>query len=164
MCCTLASYQILPIISDRRYLEMQHVLVSIKSSESDESYAECCLSLSKFISYRATSHLCPLTHQGLEVGELDISCQVYIPGMEEDPRERRGTSYDLDSEFIYTEIDVAAPRMVPSSASSSSRLRFQASIDDPTSVSSSSRLGREVVNGINGQLGRVCVWVVLQGE
>ena len=33
--------------------------------------AECCLSLNKFISSRAISHLCPLTHQGLEVGELE---------------------------------------------------------------------------------------------
>lgn len=32
--------QICPIIADPDYLELQHILVSLKSKESDESYGE----------------------------------------------------------------------------------------------------------------------------
>lgn len=35
------SLQLTPIISDPEYLLDQHILISIKSSDSDESYGKC---------------------------------------------------------------------------------------------------------------------------
>ncbi|NXT82126.1 SHIP1 phosphatase, partial [Zapornia atra] len=57
-----------PIISDPEYLLDQHILISIKSSDSDESYGEGCIALR----IEATESLVPihtvLTHHGENTG------------------------------------------------------------------------------------------------
>ncbi|XP_066475539.1 phosphatidylinositol 3,4,5-trisphosphate 5-phosphatase 1 isoform X2 [Tiliqua scincoides] len=57
-----------PIISDPEYLLDQHILISIKSSDSDESYGEGCIALQS----GATESLVPirtvLTHHGEKTG------------------------------------------------------------------------------------------------
>ncbi|KFO82133.1 Phosphatidylinositol 3,4,5-trisphosphate 5-phosphatase 1, partial [Cuculus canorus] len=57
-----------PIISDPEYLLDQHILISIKSSDSDESYGEGCIALR----IEATESLAPihtvLTHHGEKTG------------------------------------------------------------------------------------------------
>uniref|UniRef100_A0A674I2H5 phosphatidylinositol-3,4,5-trisphosphate 5-phosphatase n=1 Tax=Terrapene triunguis TaxID=2587831 RepID=A0A674I2H5_9SAUR len=57
-----------PIISDPEYLLDQHILISIKSSDSDESYGEGCIALR----IEATESLVPfhtvLTHHGERTG------------------------------------------------------------------------------------------------
>ncbi|XP_014377739.1 phosphatidylinositol 3,4,5-trisphosphate 5-phosphatase 1 isoform X1 [Alligator sinensis] len=57
-----------PIISDPEYLLDQHILISIKSSDSDESYGEGCIALRR----EATESLVPfhtvLTHHGEKTG------------------------------------------------------------------------------------------------
>ncbi|NXO72847.1 SHIP1 phosphatase, partial [Phainopepla nitens] len=57
-----------PIISDPEYLLDQHILISIKSSDSDESYGEGCIALRT----EATASLAPihtvLTHHGEKTG------------------------------------------------------------------------------------------------
>ncbi|NXN99182.1 SHIP1 phosphatase, partial [Rhinopomastus cyanomelas] len=57
-----------PIISDPEYLLDQHILISIKSSDSDESYGEGCIALR----IEATEALVPihteLTHHGEKTG------------------------------------------------------------------------------------------------
>ncbi|NXS11879.1 SHIP1 phosphatase, partial [Neodrepanis coruscans] len=57
-----------PIISDPEYLLDQHILISIKSSDSDESYGEGCIALR----IEATEALAPihtvLTHHGEKTG------------------------------------------------------------------------------------------------
>ncbi|XP_062438338.1 phosphatidylinositol 3,4,5-trisphosphate 5-phosphatase 1 isoform X3 [Rhea pennata] len=57
-----------PIISDPEYLLDQHILISIKSSDSDESYGEGCIALR----IEATESLVPihtiLTHHGEKTG------------------------------------------------------------------------------------------------
>lgn len=62
------SLQLTPIISDPEYLLDQHILISIKSSDSDESYGEGCIALR----IEATESLAPihtvLTHHGEKTG------------------------------------------------------------------------------------------------
>ncbi|NXE38730.1 SHIP1 phosphatase, partial [Ptilorrhoa leucosticta] len=59
-----------PIISDPEYLLDQHILISIKSSDSDESYGEGCIALR----IEATESLAPihtvLTHHGEKTGDF----------------------------------------------------------------------------------------------
>ncbi|XP_051855239.1 phosphatidylinositol 3,4,5-trisphosphate 5-phosphatase 1 isoform X3 [Antechinus flavipes] len=59
-----------PIISDPEYLLDQHILISIKSSDSDESYGEGCIALRS----EATESLVPiyttLTHHGEMMGHF----------------------------------------------------------------------------------------------
>uniref|UniRef100_A0A8C3XN54 phosphatidylinositol-3,4,5-trisphosphate 5-phosphatase n=2 Tax=Chelydra serpentina TaxID=8475 RepID=A0A8C3XN54_CHESE len=67
-----------PIISDPEYLLDQHILISIKSSDSDESYGEGCIALR----IEATESLVPfytvLTHHGERTGVFqgDIKLQT----------------------------------------------------------------------------------------
>ncbi|XP_048362861.1 phosphatidylinositol 3,4,5-trisphosphate 5-phosphatase 1 [Sphaerodactylus townsendi] len=61
-----------PIISDPEYLLDQHILISIKSSDSDESYGEGCIALAPRRRLQATESLVPieamLTHHGEKTG------------------------------------------------------------------------------------------------
>ncbi|KAM9127814.1 phosphatidylinositol 3,4,5-trisphosphate 5-phosphatase 1 isoform 3-T3 [Pangshura tecta] len=65
---TEALPKLTPIISDPEYLLDQHILISIKSSDSDESYGEGCIALR----IEATESLVPfhtvLTHHGERTG------------------------------------------------------------------------------------------------
>uniref|UniRef100_G3VUI8 phosphatidylinositol-3,4,5-trisphosphate 5-phosphatase n=1 Tax=Sarcophilus harrisii TaxID=9305 RepID=G3VUI8_SARHA len=88
-----------PIISDPEYLLDQHILISIKSSDSDESYGEGCIALRS----EATESLVPiytaLTHHGEMMGHF--RGEIKLQTSQGKKRERL---YD----FVKTERDEAA--------------------------------------------------------
>lgn len=59
-----------PIISDPEYLLDQHILVSIKSSDSDESYGEGCIALRLEATETPLPIYTPLTHHGEMMGHF----------------------------------------------------------------------------------------------
>uniref|UniRef100_A0A8C3XF28 phosphatidylinositol-3,4,5-trisphosphate 5-phosphatase n=1 Tax=Cyanoderma ruficeps TaxID=181631 RepID=A0A8C3XF28_9PASS len=73
------SLQLTPIISDPEYLLDQHILISIKSSDSDESYGEGCIALRM----EATESLAPihtvLTHHGEKTGIFQGEIKLQTP-------------------------------------------------------------------------------------
>ncbi|XP_072496627.1 phosphatidylinositol 3,4,5-trisphosphate 5-phosphatase 1 isoform X1 [Notamacropus eugenii] len=88
-----------PIISDPEYLLDQHILISIKSSDSDESYGEGCIALRS----EATESLVPiytaLTHHGEMMGHF--RGEIKLQTSQGKKRERL---YD----FVKTERDEAS--------------------------------------------------------
>ncbi|KAM7245742.1 hypothetical protein CapIbe_002040 [Capra ibex] len=67
-----------PIISDPEYLLDQHILISIKSSDSDESYGEGCIALRLEATETQLPIYTPLTHHGEMTGHFrgDIKLQT----------------------------------------------------------------------------------------
>ncbi|XP_071798602.1 phosphatidylinositol 3,4,5-trisphosphate 5-phosphatase 1-like [Asterias amurensis] len=65
-----------PLLSDYDYLEEQHILVAIKSSESEESYGEFVVSLRDKISSIPISFFAVLTHQGHKTGDITGALHV----------------------------------------------------------------------------------------
>ncbi|XP_012580630.1 PREDICTED: phosphatidylinositol 3,4,5-trisphosphate 5-phosphatase 1 [Condylura cristata] len=59
-----------PIISDPEYLLDQHILISIKSSDSDESYGEGCIALRLEATETQVPIYTPLTHHGELTGHF----------------------------------------------------------------------------------------------
>ncbi|XP_006866867.1 PREDICTED: phosphatidylinositol 3,4,5-trisphosphate 5-phosphatase 1 [Chrysochloris asiatica] len=59
-----------PIISDPEYLLDQHILISIKSSDSDESYGEGCIALRLEATETQFPIYTPLTHHGEMMGHF----------------------------------------------------------------------------------------------
>lgn len=59
-----------PIISDPEYLLDQHILISIKSSDSDESYGEGCIALHLETTETQLPIYTPLTHHGEMTGHF----------------------------------------------------------------------------------------------
>ncbi|XP_053453105.1 phosphatidylinositol 3,4,5-trisphosphate 5-phosphatase 1 isoform X1 [Nycticebus coucang] len=59
-----------PIISDPEYLLDQHILISIKSSDSDESYGEGCIALRLEATETPLPIYTPLTHHGEMTGHF----------------------------------------------------------------------------------------------
>uniref|UniRef100_A0A8C4MX25 phosphatidylinositol-3,4,5-trisphosphate 5-phosphatase n=1 Tax=Equus asinus asinus TaxID=83772 RepID=A0A8C4MX25_EQUAS len=59
-----------PIISDPEYLLDQHILISIKSSDSDESYGEGCIALRLEATETLLPIHTPLTHHGEMMGHF----------------------------------------------------------------------------------------------
>uniref|UniRef100_A0ABK0LMV9 phosphatidylinositol-3,4,5-trisphosphate 5-phosphatase n=1 Tax=Rattus norvegicus TaxID=10116 RepID=A0ABK0LMV9_RAT len=59
-----------PIISDPEYLLDQHILISIKSSDSDESYGEGCIALRLETTESQLPIYTPLTHHGEMTGHF----------------------------------------------------------------------------------------------
>uniref|UniRef100_A0A8C5LD92 phosphatidylinositol-3,4,5-trisphosphate 5-phosphatase n=1 Tax=Jaculus jaculus TaxID=51337 RepID=A0A8C5LD92_JACJA len=59
-----------PIISDPEYLLDQHILISIKSSDSDESYGEGCVALRLEATETQLPIYTPLTHHGEMTGHF----------------------------------------------------------------------------------------------
>ncbi|XP_054426767.1 phosphatidylinositol 3,4,5-trisphosphate 5-phosphatase 1 [Pteronotus mesoamericanus] len=59
-----------PIISDPEYLLDQHILISIKSSDSDESYGEGCIALRLEATETELPIYTPLTHHGEMTGHF----------------------------------------------------------------------------------------------
>jgi len=70
--------KIRPIVTEQEYLEQQHLLFMFKSQESDEPYAECCISLRNVIGASPMSVRSELIHQGLSVGELEVYMNVTL--------------------------------------------------------------------------------------
>ncbi|XP_031564275.1 phosphatidylinositol 3,4,5-trisphosphate 5-phosphatase 2-like isoform X3 [Actinia tenebrosa] len=67
-----------PIIPDRDYLQNQHLLLAIKSVDSDESYGECCISLKAMIADTPQTFTAKLTHSGEETGSLSAEMHVKL--------------------------------------------------------------------------------------
>ncbi|XP_058155855.1 phosphatidylinositol 3,4,5-trisphosphate 5-phosphatase 1 [Dasypus novemcinctus] len=59
-----------PIISDPEYLLDQHILISVKSSDSDESYGEGCIALRLEATETQLPIYTPLTHHGEMTGHF----------------------------------------------------------------------------------------------
>ncbi|CAI8000462.1 Phosphatidylinositol 3,4,5-trisphosphate 5-phosphatase 2 [Geodia barretti] len=80
-------FKVPPIVTQLEYLEQQHILILLKSTESDESYAECCVSLRGLFAPAPVSVTKTLIHQGQEIGVLEAYIHVtldHYPKPEED--------------------------------------------------------------------------------
>jgi hypothetical protein len=64
--------KIVPIMTDQSYIEQQYIFMMLKSTDSDEPYAECCIALGSVISPIPQAVTRELIHQGLSVGELEL--------------------------------------------------------------------------------------------
>ncbi|XP_066565259.1 phosphatidylinositol 3,4,5-trisphosphate 5-phosphatase 1 isoform X2 [Amia ocellicauda] len=67
--------ELTPIISDPEYLLDQHILISVKSTDSDESYGEGCVALRSAES-SSTDFIISLTHHGEMTGTLIGTIQL----------------------------------------------------------------------------------------
>ncbi|XP_066521279.1 phosphatidylinositol 3,4,5-trisphosphate 5-phosphatase 1 isoform X2 [Hoplias malabaricus] len=67
--------ELTPIISDPEYLLDQHILISIKSTDSDESYGETCVAL-RSAEHTYTEFDVILTHHGERTGSLTGGIQL----------------------------------------------------------------------------------------
>ncbi|XP_063046606.1 inositol polyphosphate phosphatase-like 1b [Engraulis encrasicolus] len=77
-----------PISSDMEYLRDQHLLLSIKSCDSFESYGECCVALRSLIGTVAEPFETFLTHRGEELGSIRGRVRVHVPLDRRQARER----------------------------------------------------------------------------
>ncbi|XP_063058053.1 phosphatidylinositol 3,4,5-trisphosphate 5-phosphatase 1 [Engraulis encrasicolus] len=68
--------ELIPIIADPEYLLDQHILISIKATDCDESYGEGCVALRAAESAYTEFHI-TLTHHGERTGTLSGGIQVH---------------------------------------------------------------------------------------
>uniref|UniRef100_A0A7N6BEZ7 phosphatidylinositol-3,4,5-trisphosphate 5-phosphatase n=1 Tax=Anabas testudineus TaxID=64144 RepID=A0A7N6BEZ7_ANATE len=68
--------QLTPIISDPEYLLDQHILICVKSTDSDESYGEGCVAL-RAAQFCYTEFQVTLTHHGEKTGVLTGGIQLH---------------------------------------------------------------------------------------
>nr|XP_057929529.1 phosphatidylinositol 3,4,5-trisphosphate 5-phosphatase 1 [Doryrhamphus excisus]XP_057929530.1 phosphatidylinositol 3,4,5-trisphosphate 5-phosphatase 1 [Doryrhamphus excisus]XP_057929531.1 phosphatidylinositol 3,4,5-trisphosphate 5-phosphatase 1 [Doryrhamphus excisus]XP_057929532.1 phosphatidylinositol 3,4,5-trisphosphate 5-phosphatase 1 [Doryrhamphus excisus] len=68
--------QLTPIISDAEYLLDQHILICVKSTDSDESYGEGCVAL-RAAQFCYTEFQVALTHHGENTGVLTGGIQLH---------------------------------------------------------------------------------------
>ncbi|KAJ8277064.1 hypothetical protein GJAV_G00071080 [Gymnothorax javanicus] len=71
--------ELTPIISDPEYLLDQHILICVKSTDSEESYGEGCVALQSAASSNAEFHIA-LTHHGEQTGMLSGAIQLRTSG------------------------------------------------------------------------------------
>ncbi|XP_032133771.1 phosphatidylinositol 3,4,5-trisphosphate 5-phosphatase 1 isoform X1 [Sapajus apella] len=88
-----------PIISDPEYLLDQHILISIKSSDSDESYGEGCIALRLEATETQLPIYTPLTHHGEMTGHFQGEIKLQTS-----QGKKREKLYD----FVKTERDEAS--------------------------------------------------------
>uniref|UniRef100_A0A8C2TYF5 phosphatidylinositol-3,4,5-trisphosphate 5-phosphatase n=1 Tax=Coturnix japonica TaxID=93934 RepID=A0A8C2TYF5_COTJA len=140
-----------PIISDPEYLLDQHILISIKSSDSDESYGEGCIALR----IEATESLVPihtvLTHHGEKTGVFqgEIKLQTSQGKQREKLYAGRATEYTCISAGIFltafllfsscTPADISNPNYLgmaafPQQPFAASQLKQVPSPDQPSSL------------------------------
>uniref|UniRef100_A0A2K5F0I5 phosphatidylinositol-3,4,5-trisphosphate 5-phosphatase n=1 Tax=Aotus nancymaae TaxID=37293 RepID=A0A2K5F0I5_AOTNA len=93
------SLQLKPIISDPEYLLDQHILISIKSSDSDESYGEGCIALRLEATETQLPIYTPLTHHGEMTGHFQGEIKLQTS-----QGKKREKLYD----FVKTERDEAS--------------------------------------------------------
>ncbi|KAJ8375173.1 hypothetical protein SKAU_G00057530 [Synaphobranchus kaupii] len=74
-----AQVELTPIISDPEYLLDQHILISVKSTDSEESYGEGCVALRAAESSKAEFDI-TLTHHGEQTGMLSGAIQLRTSG------------------------------------------------------------------------------------
>ncbi|XP_053565904.1 phosphatidylinositol 3,4,5-trisphosphate 5-phosphatase 1 [Bombina bombina] len=75
-----------PIISDFEFLLDQHLLICIKSSDTDESYGEGCIALRNEDSKQQFPFFTPLTHHGEETGYFQG--EIFLPATGGKQREK----------------------------------------------------------------------------
>ncbi|XP_075425723.1 phosphatidylinositol 3,4,5-trisphosphate 5-phosphatase 1 isoform X2 [Ascaphus truei] len=75
-----------PIISDPEYLLDQHLLICIKSSDTDESYGEGCIALRMEDPQQQFPFYTPLTHHGEATGTFQG--EIFLPACGGKQRER----------------------------------------------------------------------------
>nr|XP_006003065.1 PREDICTED: phosphatidylinositol 3,4,5-trisphosphate 5-phosphatase 1 [Latimeria chalumnae] len=78
--------QLIPIISDQEYLLDQHILISVKSADSDESYGEGCIALRSESGAPIVPCYTFLTHHGETAG--DFRGEVKLQASEGKQREK----------------------------------------------------------------------------
>ncbi|ELV09599.1 Phosphatidylinositol-3,4,5-trisphosphate 5-phosphatase 1 [Tupaia chinensis] len=118
-----------PIISDPEYLLDQHILISIKSSDSDESYGEGCIALRLEATEMQLPIYTPLTHHGEMTGHFrgEIKLQT-------SQGKKREKLYD----FVKTERDESSgPRSLKSLTSHDPMKQWEPSNRAPLGGSSS---------------------------
>ncbi|XP_005919800.1 phosphatidylinositol 3,4,5-trisphosphate 5-phosphatase 1 [Haplochromis burtoni] len=113
--------ELTPIISDPEYLLDQHILICVKSTDSDESYGEGCVALrAAEISY--TEFQITLTHHGEKTGTLTGGIQLrtsegkpteklydFIKIERDDPIASKGKSGDLNKSCSNQPHDISNP-------------------------------------------------------
>ncbi|XP_072361899.1 phosphatidylinositol 3,4,5-trisphosphate 5-phosphatase 2A-like [Scyliorhinus torazame] len=77
-----------PILSDIEYLQDQHLLLTIKSTDGYESYGECCIALKPLIGNTPQTFETGLSHLGDESGSLRVTMRVVVPAERKRTRER----------------------------------------------------------------------------
>ncbi|MGH0173380.1 UNVERIFIED_CONTAM: hypothetical protein FKN15_068342 [Acipenser sinensis] len=87
-----------PIISDPEYLLDQHILISVKSTDCDESYGEGCVAL-RTAEFCTTDFSIPLTHHGEHTGDFNGTIQL---------RTSKGKQREKLYDFVKIERDDAA--------------------------------------------------------
>ncbi|XP_051877217.1 phosphatidylinositol 3,4,5-trisphosphate 5-phosphatase 2-like [Pristis pectinata] len=77
-----------PILSDIEYLQDQHLLLTIKSTDGYESYGECCIALKSLIGSTPQRFEIGLSHLGDESGSIRVTMRVVVPAERKRTRER----------------------------------------------------------------------------
>ncbi|XP_078268213.1 phosphatidylinositol 3,4,5-trisphosphate 5-phosphatase 2A-like isoform X2 [Rhinoraja longicauda] len=77
-----------PILSDIEYLQDQHLLLTIKSTDGYESYGECCIALKSLIGNTPQRFETGLSHLGDESGSIRVMMRVVVPSERKRTRER----------------------------------------------------------------------------
>ncbi|XP_078067977.1 phosphatidylinositol 3,4,5-trisphosphate 5-phosphatase 2A-like [Mustelus asterias] len=77
-----------PILSDIEYLQDQHLLLTIKSTDGYESYGECCVALKPLIGNTPQRFETGLSHLGDESGSIRVTMRVVVPAERKRTRER----------------------------------------------------------------------------
>ncbi|KAL4631572.1 phosphatidylinositol 3,4,5-trisphosphate 5-phosphatase 2B-like isoform X1 [Arapaima gigas] len=95
--------KLIPIVSDKDYLQDQHLLLSVKSCDGFESYgwfssstqfyclSECCVALRSLIGSTVETFETFLTHRGEEMGSIRGRVMVHTP---KDRRQTREKTYE----------------------------------------------------------------------
>uniref|UniRef100_K7FW42 phosphatidylinositol-3,4,5-trisphosphate 5-phosphatase n=1 Tax=Pelodiscus sinensis TaxID=13735 RepID=K7FW42_PELSI len=79
---------LIPILSDLEYLLDQHLLLSIKGTDSCESYGECCIAMRSMIGSLPQQFETFLFHRGEETGSMRGWMKVRVPKDRRSTRER----------------------------------------------------------------------------
>uniref|UniRef100_A0A8C3YUA4 phosphatidylinositol-3,4,5-trisphosphate 5-phosphatase n=1 Tax=Catagonus wagneri TaxID=51154 RepID=A0A8C3YUA4_9CETA len=122
-----------PIISDPEYLLDQHILISIKSSDSDESYGEGCIALRLETTETQPPIYTPLTHHGEMTGHFrgEIKLQT-----------SQGKTREKLYDFVKTERDESAgPKSLKSLTSHDPMKQWE-----PANSGSSAQLTRPLLS------------------
>lgn len=116
-----------PIVPDRRYLEGEHLLVSLRSEDGDESYGESCISLMLVFGDQPIPFSCQLTHRGEHTGTL--SGHMHIVNSVGASRQTT-VSEELDEEQVVRRPELAATYPPRKSQTASTALEASPSVTD----------------------------------
>ncbi|KAK2835959.1 hypothetical protein Q5P01_016443 [Channa striata] len=123
--------ELTPIISDPEYLLDQHILICVKSTDSDESYGEGCVAL-RAAQFCYTEFQVTLTHHGEKTGLLTGGIQLH-------------TSEGKPTEKLYDFIKVERDDAVTSKCKGSDLSKF--SLPQPLDISNPSYMGMSFKSG-----------------